>query len=229
MTMSRALLLVAGAVASFTASAPGALASPADVAATREYVKADYALVRVARSHLVHSEHAPLEVLAQVRRECPMAAAASPQDSESTDLSNEVIGAMVLGAASPDRSAIRAFVAKANSLHWGNARVTKTVHAYTAKLKTLLALPAPHLCTDIAAWKASGFHQLAPSTVAFVATFMPAWVALGELPSSLKRYESGESRSTAAGCARIEVELTDGEARAVESWAKIMNELALNP
>jgi len=225
MRVSAALVLAAGSSA---LPAP-ALAGPSDATASREYLQADYALVRVARSHLVRSEHAPLEVLAQVRRECPMGAAESPQDSESTQLSNEVIGAMVLAAARPDIPAIHAFIAKVNSLHWSNPRLTKAVRAYAGKLTTLLGLAAPHLCADIAAWAAHGFRALPASTVTFVARFMPAWVALGERPGGLNAYESSEARSVAASCAQVEGELTDGEARAVDSWGKIMTELALFP
>ncbi len=49
-------------------------------------------------------------VLATVERECPLAAAGSPQNPESTQMSDEVIGAMVIGAAQPDLQAIRAYI-----------------------------------------------------------------------------------------------------------------------
>ena len=229
MTLRGQLVLTISVVACVAAAPASALAGSGDASASGEYIRADYALVHVARSHLVRSEHAPLEVLAQVRRECPMGATESPQDPESTQLSNEVIGAMVLAAARPDIPAIRAFIAKVNSLHWSNPRLTKAVRTYTGKLTTLLGLAAPHLCADIAGWAAGGFRALPASTVTFVARFMPAWVALGELPGGLKPYESSESRSAAALCALLETQLTDGEARAVESWGKIMTELALFP
>jgi hypothetical protein len=224
-SLATALALAAGAAA-LPASA---LAGPGDASATREYIAADLALVQTARSHLLRSEHAPLEVLAQVRRDCPMAGAGSPQNPESTQMSDEVIGTMVLSAARPDTAAIRSFIAKASSLRWSDARLTRAVRTYTRKLTTLLGLAVPHLCSDVAAWATDGFHSLPASTVAFVGRFMPAWVALGELPGALKAHESPEQRSVAARCSRIEVELTDGEARAVESWGKIMTELSLFP
>ncbi len=224
-TLATVLALAAGAAA-LPASA---LAGPGDASATRAYIAADLALVQTARSHLLRSEHAPLEVLAQVRRDCPLAGAQSPQNPESTQMSDEVIGAMVLSAARPDTAAIRAFIAKANALRWSDTRLTRAVHTYTGKLTTLLALSVPHLCADVAAWSAGGFHSLPASTVAFVARFMPAWVALGELPGALKAHESPEQRAIASRCSHIEAELADGEARAVESWGKIMTELSLFP
>ena len=54
-------------------------------------------------------------------------------------------------------------------------------------------------------------------------------MALGELPRSLRVYASAAEKSELARSNSLEVELTDGEARAVESWGKIMNELELQP
>ncbi len=48
----------------------------------------------------------------------------------------------------------------------------------------MLSLSAPNVCAEVKAWAADGFHTLPASTVAFVAKFMPAWVALGYLPQS---------------------------------------------
>ncbi len=220
------LATAGAALALAPASSP---ASSSDVASTKAYILANYALVRTARSHLATSEAAPLGILAQVRRECPQAAADSPQDSESTQLSDEVIGAMVIAAARPYLPAIRGFIHTATRLHWSNSRLTRAVQAYAGKLKTLSTLAPPELCADVRAWAAGGFHTLPASTVRFDQRFMPAWVALGELPGQLAAYESPEQRSLVRRSSELEVELTDGEARAVESWGQIMNELMLNP
>jgi hypothetical protein len=225
----RPLLVVLAAVTGLAAAPTVALADSADVAATQAYLQADYALVRVAGAHLAISEAVPLTLLSQVRRECPRAAAESPQDPESTQLSDEVIGAMVIGAGRPDRPAVKTFIRTVAGLSWSNRRLTRAVRAYVGDLKTLASLSAPNLCGDVKAWAASEFHALPTSTVAFVSKFMPAWVALGYMPAQLTRYESSGVKALASRAGQLEQQLTEGEARAVPHWGDIMNALVLNP
>jgi len=222
-------LIVLAVAASLAAGPSIARATPADVTASGEYLAANYRLVKTARAYLRRAEAAPLGVLAKVRRECPMAAAHSPQDSQSTQLSNEVIGAMVLSAYHLDVPSLTGFVRSVQRLHWSNGRLTSAVHAYAAKIAILAKMAPPNLCADVGAWAASGFRVLPASTLRFVPRFMAAWVALGELPPGLGAYESAASRALASSCNQLEIQLTDGEARAVYSWGDIMNELVLNP
>jgi len=222
------LFALLGAASCLAANAMPASAA-SNSASTLAYVQANYALVSVARAHLTASENGPLEVLAQVKGECPAAGAGSPQDPESTEMSDEVIGTIVLAAAKPDRQAISAFIRSASALSWSNGTLTKAVREYAGKLKAMLGLPAPSLCSEVKAWAANGYHALPASTVAFVAKFMPAWVALGYLPAQLARYESGAARALAGRAGPLETALTEGEARAVEHWGEIMDTLNLWP
>lgn len=223
------LLPLLATLATLAWSPSAAFASSGDAAATQAYLQANYALVRVARSHLATSEAGPLHLLAQVRRECPNVGAGSPQDPESTQLSNEVIGAMVFSAAPPDRQAMQTFIRSVAGLHWSNRGLTNAIRGYAGDLKTFLSLSAPDLCGDVKAWAATGFHTLPASTVAFVAKFMPSWVALGFVPKQLAPFESAAGKSLAHRANAAEVAITDGEARAVEHWGAIMNTLAINP
>jgi hypothetical protein len=221
----RPVLGVFAVVASFPACA---LAS-SNAGATQAYLQADYALVRVARTHLATSEAAPLQILAQVRRECPGAGAGSPQNPESTQVSDEVIGAMVISAAKPDRAAIDAFIHATSGLSWSNSALTRAVHTYGSDMKTVLNLPVPNLCAEVKAWAADGYKSLPTSTVSFVAKFMPAWVAVGLLPPQLAHYESASDKTLVAHATPLEQQLTEGEARAVEHWGEIMDTLQLWP
>ena len=225
----RPFLPVLAALAGFAAGPSVALASSGDAAATQAYLQANYALVRVAKSHLATSEAGPLHVLAQVQRECPKAGAGSPQDPESTQMSDEVIGSMVFSAYPPDRQAMQAFIRAVSGLHWSNRGLTNAIRSYTGDLKTFLSLSAPDLCGDVQAWAASGYHTLPATTVAFVGKFMPAWVALGFVPRQLAPFESADGKALARRANTAEVALTDGEARAVEHWGAIMNALMINP
>jgi hypothetical protein len=206
-----------------------ASAGASNAAATQTYVQANYALVHVARSNLSTSEAGPLKVLAQVRRECPGVGAGSPEDTESTQMSNEVIGAMVVAAAKPDLQAIRTFVHAVAGLSWSSRSLTSKIHRYVADLKTIFSLSAPNLCGDVKAWASDGFRSLPASTVSFVAKFLPSWVALGYLPAQLSGFESAGSRALAARARPLEQQLTEGEARAVEHYGQIMNELTIWP
>ena len=106
---------------------------------------------------------------------------------------------------------------------------TNAVHSYVSKLKTIVSLPEPHLCADVRSWAATGFTKLPASTVSFVASFMPSWVALGELPGGLTRFEGPAERGLIRRSNQRESQLTEFEAQAVETYALVMNALGVNP
>jgi hypothetical protein len=223
------LLPLAVIAASFAVVPTAAQAAAGNAAATQAYLHANYALVRFARSHLATSEAEPLRVLAQVRQECPLAGAHSPQSPESTEVSNEIIGAMVISAAQPDVQAIGAFIRSVSGLHWSSRGLTSAVRTYASDLKTILALGMPNLCADVKAWAADGYRALPASIATFSSKFMPAWVALGYLPKQLAASESSADRALARRCEPLEELLTEGEARAVAHYGEIMNTLEISP
>jgi len=216
------------AVATCLAVGPAsALASPADVAATQTYIHANYTLVQAGRARVPSSEAGLAGVLAQVRNECPKAAAGSPQNHDSEQLSDEVVGAIVVAGVHPNVATIKSFVRSAGSLHWSNRRLTNAIHAYAGKLNKLAMLTAPSLCADVRAWVTSGYQTLPASTVSFDALYTPVWVALGELPSALKPFESPGEKGVLARSTQLERQLTEYEARAVERYAEILDALEL--
>jgi len=179
---------------------------------------------------VARAERAPLLLLARVQSECPAGAAHSPQDPQSTQLSDEVIGAMVTSAYKPDLPAIRSFVRSVSGLHWSNGSLNREAREYTKALKTLTVLGEPALCADVRSWASSGFTALPAATVSFDARFMPAWVAIGNVFNGrLNGSENSLARSLAARAAPLEERLTEAEVKAVESWGKIMNALELWP
>jgi len=207
---------------------PGA-AFASDASATSAYLRANYALVAAGHAHLGTSIAAYRGVLTKVRRECPRGAAGSPQNPESTKLSNEIIGAMVLSAGKPDRPAIQTYLRAVKGLSWSNGAITRAVRSYAASLGKLYALSIPDVCADVHAWVTGSFKSLPSSTVSFVEVFYPNWVALGLLPPGLARLESVQDRQLAHSAGRFEYQLTNAEAEAVETWGEIMNELELWP
>jgi hypothetical protein len=225
--MLKRLPAVGGAMLLLALSPAAARASNAS--ATEAYLRANYALVKAGHAHLGSSIAAYKGVLSTVKRECPRAAAESPQNPESTELSNEVIGTMVLTAGKPDRPAIQAYLRAVAGLRWSSAQVTHAVAGYASMLRTLYNLPVPNLCGDVKAWAASHFKSSPASTVSFVKVFYPNWVALGLIPPGLSRFESAHGRSLARSSGRFEYQITNVEAQAVETWGDIMDELLLNP
>src|SRR5580700_3312189 len=179
-SLAAALVATLAVVALIPASA---LAGAGDVAVTRAYIQANYRLVQATASRIGPIEGALRGVVRRVRSECPLAAANSPQDADSEQLSNEVIGTMVTAAVPlvEEVPAARAFVRTAGRLTWSDRALTRTVHAYAGKAQRLAALAPPTLCSDVRSWAASGFRTLPASTVVFAPRFMSIWIAPGEL------------------------------------------------
>ena len=224
----RSGISVAAAAAVLAVVPSSALAS--DASSTQTYLQADYKLVRTAAAGVAAAERAPLLLLAKVQRECPAAAAHSPQDQQSTQMSDEVIGAMVTAAYRPKLPAIRSFVRSVSGLRWSSGALTREVREYAKALRTLTGLAEPALCADMGSWAASSFNALSAATVSFDARFMPAWVGIGNVfGGRLTRSETSQSRSLAARAAPLEERITQAELNAVESWGKIMNALELWP
>lgn len=224
-----ALLPLLAAAAGLAIGPSAALADTADVAATQTYLQANYALVRYFTSHIPAARAELSSVLAGVRRECPSAAAGSPENVDSEQLSNEVIGAMVTTVIQHNLPPIRTAIRATAHLRWSNGALTRAVQAYAAKGKVLTSLAVPHLCADVKAWVAGDFQTLPASTASFAPRFMSVWVAPGYLPAALSPYETAEDRTLAHRTAQLEEQWTEFEAYEVETWGKIMNALMLWP
>jgi hypothetical protein len=228
--MNKRLLSVWAATAISAALPAPALAGQGDIAATRAYIQADYTLVHNAKVNLATSEAALQRLRHKIAAECPKAAAGSPQDTDSEQLSNELVGAMTVAAIQPDVRAVAAFTNTVRNLHWSNATLTRKVHSYAAKLHTLSTLAAPDVCADVKAWAAGGYRLLPPSTVRFDSGYYKVEVAVGEVPARLLApSEQPDERPTLAHAQRIEGRLSEVEANAVYTWGHIMESLALNP
>lgn len=221
------VLVVASIAVAF--AAPGAHAAGGDASATRAYLQADYDLVHAGTSKTRQVESTLRGVLSRVRRECPDAAAHSPQNAQSTELSNEVIGAMVTAVVHLDLPAGRAFVKRVGPLRWANRSLTRQIHEYAADVKTLISLPRPNVCADVRAWVAGGYASLPTTTRVFSPRFIAAWVRLGDLPSAVAKLAPSSERGLVRKIEQMEWKFTDLESREVETWAATMNVLGLSP
>jgi hypothetical protein len=227
--MSKGLGLLLTAILALAGAPSSALAGSGDVASTQSYVKANYALVQSARAHLGAAEAALQTVLRQVRDECPNVAANSPQNADSTQLSYEVIGTMVTAAIRTDVPAAVKFTRAVGSLRWSNHKLTSTIQSYAGKVKAMSTLAPPNICADVRAWVVSDYQTLPASTVQFDQVFEPNWVAIGDLPASLTPYERPDQGVVLHRSNQLEADLTEFEAKAVETYTQIMNTLVVQP
>ena len=181
---------------------------------------ANYALVAAGHANIARTEAGVDAIAGQIRSECPQAALGSPQDEQSTALSNELIGKMVLTGGKPDRSAVATYLRTVARLRWSSGAVNRAIGGYVKMLRTLYALKPPDVCTDIRSWSASGFNQFPAATGPFVRAFIPDWVSLGVLPGGLTAFETPELKAIARRSGRYESDLMEMEARLVETWGK---------
>jgi hypothetical protein len=228
--MRKRSLPVLAAVLTLAAAPTPALAGPADVAATRAYIQADYALVHTARVKLAASKAALQKLRRRIRAECPGAAASSPQNRDSEQLSNELVGAMTVAAIQPDVHAVAVFTRAVQHLRWSNGQLTSKVHSYAARLRTLSRLPVPDVCADVKSWAASHYQTLPASNISFDNRYYQVEVAVGEVPARLLAPSlPPDKRAVLAHAQRLEGQLSEAEANAVYTWGHIMEDLGLNP
>jgi hypothetical protein len=220
--------LLAGAITAWQGRAP-ALGATADTATTRTYVRANYELVRYAASRLGTARSALHGVLGKARSACANAGANSPQNRESTQLSNEVVGALVVAAMRHARPRIDAFLQVAGGLRWRSAALTHSIRQYARRLRTISGLAPPDLCGDVKAWAASGFQDVPVSTSRFDGRFIPNWVTLGHLPALLSSTASADEKALMKRTRLLELRIADFEARAVYTWGAIMEAVVLYP
>jgi len=220
---------LAAIVVTAVALVPASVASASDASATRAYLKANYALVHAAHTRIHQVESTLRGLLAQIRGECPLAAKGSPEETQSEQLSNEVIGTMVLTAIGLDLPAGKAYVDAVRPLRWSSSSLTRSVHAYAGKVAKMITLSVPKLCQDVKSWASSGFTALPSATRPFDSVFLDSWVSPGFLPSALKRFEGGSVRSLVRQTEKQESDIVELEAREVETWGKIMDSLELEP
>jgi hypothetical protein len=232
-SVSRRVALALGlsavlACASLLCSTAASASAGDDVAATRVYVQASYALVRAARANLETGRRELSDLLKQVSTGCPRVAEESPENEQSDALGEEVIGTMVLLVYHSDAHAIAVFARTVEGLHWSSRTLTRAVHTYAAKFQRLLALAPADICADVKSWVASGYQTLPPSTVAFNKVYYANSIEAEEVPLRLLApYERPAQVSLLRRTKRLEAPLANAEALAVETWSEIIRSMDL--
>lgn len=200
-----------------------------DRAATRTYISANYTLVRTARANLVAAQTAIKTLGERVSGECPLAAGReAPQNHDSRQLSEEVVGALEVAAYETDKASMLAFAHAIRGLRWSNRKLTRVVHAYAVKLERFPTLAPPNICADVTAWAAVGYVSLPATTVAFDSGFYKYAIENDEVPPGLLRpYENATDAALLRRTEQLEAPLGEFEAEAVSDYSKILDALKL--
>lgn len=223
-------LLLTAALALVGAPA-SALAGSSDVTTTQKYIQANYKLVQSGVAKLGQGRAALHTARSRIEGECTNAALNSPQNPESTELSNEIIGAIVLPTLQTGKPELLKFIREAGGLHWSNSKLTGAIRGYVGKLKVMATLAPPNVCADVRAWVASGYRTLTATTIQFDQQFMPNWVAIGETPTKLLTpLASSSQKAVLRRTGQLESKLIDFEAvDGVNTWDAAMESLGLSP
>jgi hypothetical protein len=204
-----------------------ALAASTDAATSEAYVRANYALVSAGHAKLASSNAALQSLLRRVRRECPMIAAGSPENEQSEKLTWQLAATMRIIVFRGLSRPIAQFAQTARRLRWSNSQLNGSIHEYARRLSAEATAPAPDLCADLRTWKASGYTQLPSHTLPFVNAYYPV-EAIGWLPKrQLTRYLPSSQNGLLQRSLRLQGDLLDFEANAVETWGSIMDAVEL--
>jgi hypothetical protein len=221
--------LLVGLTLAVTPSA--ALAKSGNVASTQALARATDTLVSAARPDIAKGLAAVRTYTNQVAAQCPRVAAGSPENGDSDQLDNEVVGALTVVAYRSAATPIAAFDRAVKGLSWSNGRLTRAVRTFAKKLDGLTKLATPNVCGDVQGWVSSSFATLPASTVQFDKHYYAVDTEAEEVPEILKLvrpYASIGELSTLSRVDRFEAELGEAEAHAVAYYTHLMDSLELN-
>jgi hypothetical protein len=231
MTMAMRSVAVFLAGLALAVAPPAALAKSGDVAATQALARATDTLVRTASPDIGKGLAAVKSYSEEIATKCPRAAVGSPQDHDSEQLDDEVIGALTVVGYHAAAAPIAVFARSVEGLHWSNQRLTHAVRTFATKLAGLSRLTPPNLCGDVEAWVASGYQTLPPGTSQFSQSYLAVDPEAEEVPLILRLvtpYEGPGDIATLHRVDRFEARLGEAEAHAVEYYSHLMDSIDLN-
>jgi hypothetical protein len=224
---SASVLLVGVALA---VAPPAASASSADVVTTQALARATNTLVRASEPDIGKALANVRSFASQTLAQCPHVAAGSPQDHDSEQLDNEVVGAMTTVGYHTAAGPIATFAHAVKGLHWSNGRLTRAVRTFASKLVGLSTLAVPSLCGDIGAWATSGYQTLPASTVQFNQRYSAVDPEAEESPLIIRLatpYGTPSDVPVLRRVERFEAQLAEAEANAVGIYTNFMNSIEL--
>jgi hypothetical protein len=207
---------------------PGALGAPSNEASTQILIRTGYTFGRESEEREPAIRKATLAAKRALLRQCPRAAAGSPQDEQAYKLSYEGAGALWAAGYGADRGPIVKFAKATRGLHWTSAKINDDFETLMSGLQGLSTLATPPLCKDIASWKANGYAKLPTETVSFDARVEK--LEAKPVPARLLAPYAGSDRRMLAQVQRIATKLLDFETQlGAPAWYALTEGLELNP
>jgi hypothetical protein len=161
------LALVAGAgVALATRGAVGAV-KPADIAATRTYLRAEHRYEQAIKGDGPADAAALHSLVGHVSSGCPKVLVGAPPSKTTEEITREADLEVEHALEEPQRNATIAFAKKIERLRWTNRKLTYYVHGFAAESRATAELAAPDICVDARAVAGSGFKTIPANTTRY--------------------------------------------------------------
>jgi hypothetical protein len=212
------------------ATPSSALAKPGDVATTRALARATDALVRAASPDVPKGLAAVKRYTVQLAAQCPGVALESPQNHDSEQLDNELVGALTIVGYRTAAAPIATFAHAVAGLSWSNHRLTRAVRTFARKLRGVSTMAVPDVCGDIQAWVSSHYATLPASTIQFDQRYSAVELEAEETPTIISLatpYASPADFPVLRHVERLEAKLAEAEAHAVEYYVHLVDTLHL--
>jgi hypothetical protein len=220
-------------------------ATPADRAATRAYLIAQYKLVRALLHEAAAVRGAESGAAAQIARECRGVLSGIPQPSrklfpaptprargenarlahQQQTIEEELATAIAKPGDSLYRPAEEAYAAEVRQLSWSDPTIASLLQAATTAELEDVSTPAPSFCADAGAWARSGYRALSAASREFEASRAARKSsALREEPSLttlLEPYENASDRALIRKTSTLENKLLAGVGAAVQTFSRL--------
>jgi hypothetical protein len=220
----------------FAAPTSASASSRANVVATQALGRAADAIVRAATPDVAKGLAAVKSYAHRLVHECPAVVAGSPENYDSEQLSDELVGAMTVTGYHVAAAPIAVFARTVGRLHWSNGQLTEAVGTLATKLQGLSTLAVPNVCGNIRTWVAGGYTTLPASTVQFDQRYAAVDLEAEEIPLIAQlatRYVTPQDfsfmQAVVLRVERLEAKLAQAEARTVAYYKQVMNKLDLRP
>lgn len=142
--------------------------TPADIAATRTYLRAQHHYEQAIKGDGSADVAAVHDLVARVRSQCPNVLAGAPLNEVTEEITREADLEVSHTLEQPQRKPTIAFAKMIERLRWSNDKLTYYVRGFAAEARANAELVAPDICVDARAVAENGFKTIPASTTRYV-------------------------------------------------------------